>query len=116
PLSMRPILPFAMTDLRRLPDGDLLTLERRYEAGQGVGVQLRRIPRASVEAVAAGGPRVALDGEIVASFDESYQIDNMEGLAVRAGDRGEVLVYTVSDDNFNRSVQSTLLLMYELLP
>ena len=115
-VSLRPIHPFAMTDVRRLADGDLLTLERRYSAVKGVGSQLRRIPRAAIEAAAATGAAAPLDGELVADFDAAYEIDNMEGLAVRVGESGETLVYTVSDDNFNRPVQSTLLLMYELLP
>jgi hypothetical protein len=111
-VSIHALAPFAMTDVRRLPNGDLLTLERRYSAAEGVGTQLRRIPRASMESAAA----VPLDGEQVASFDAAYEIDNMEGLAVRTGPRGETLVYALSDDNFNRPVQRTLLLMYELLP
>jgi len=115
-VSIRAISPFAMTDVRRLADGDLLTLERRYSAVKGVGSQFRRIPRASVEAAAASGAATPLDGELLANFDAAYEIDNMEGLAVRTGEGGETLVYVVSDDNFNRPVQSTLLLMYELLP
>lgn len=115
-VSVRAIAPFAMTDVRRLAGGDLLTLERRYSAVKGVGSQLRRIPSAVIEAAAASGAGMPLDGEIVASFDPSYEIDNMEGLAVRTGEGGETLVYAISDDNFNRPVQSTLLLTYELLP
>lgn len=114
--SMRPIAPFAMTDVRRLADGDVLTLERRYSAVKGVGSQMRRIPRPVIDAAATSGAGLPLDGELIANFDATYEIDNMEGLAVRTGDRGETLVYAISDDNFNRPVQSTLLLMYELLP
>jgi hypothetical protein len=114
--SLRALAPFAMTDVRRLPDGDVLTLERRYSAAKGVGTQLRRIPGAAIRAAAEQGAATPLDGELVASFDAAYEIDNMEGLAVRTGTRGETLVYAVSDDNFNRPVQRTLLMMYELLP
>jgi hypothetical protein len=115
-VSLRALAPFAMTDVRALPNGDVLTLERRYSAAKGVGIQLRRIPRASIAAAAQSGAATPLDGELVAVFDAAYEIDNMEGLAVRTGARGETLVYAVSDDNFNRPVQRTLLLMYELLP
>jgi hypothetical protein len=116
-VSLRALAPFAMTDVRRLPDGDVLTLERRYSAARGVGAQLRRIPRAAMEAAAgsATSAGMPLDGEIVASFDGSYEIDNMEGLAVRRAG-ASTIVYAVSDDNFNRPVQRTLLLMYEMLP
>jgi hypothetical protein len=115
-VSLRALAPFAMTDVRRLPGGDVLTLERRYSAAKGVGTQLRRIPGASITAAAESGAGTPLDGEVVAVFDAAYEIDNMEGLAVRTGARGETLVYAVSDDNFNRPVQRTLLLMYELMP
>jgi hypothetical protein len=115
-VSLRALAPFAMTDVRALPNGDVLTLERRYSAAKGVGAQLRRIARASIAAAAESGAGTPLDGEIVADFDSAWEIDNMEGLAVRTGARGETLVYAVSDDNFNRPVQRTLLLMYELLP
>ncbi len=115
-VSLRPLLPFVMTDVRKLPGGDFLTLERRYSAAKGVGAQLRRIARATMESAAGSGSDTPLDGDVVASFDAAYEIDNMEGLAVRTGSRGETLVYAVSDDNFNRPMQRTLLLMYELLP
>jgi len=115
-VTVRPVAPFAMTDVRRLAGGDVLTLERRYSAVKGVGARLRRIPSGVMEAAATSGVGMPLDGELVADFDPSYEIDNMEGLAVRTGEGGETLVYAISDDNFNRPVQSTLLMMYELLP
>ena len=46
----------------------------------------------------------------------SYQdanIDNMEGLAVRRGPKGETLLYMISDNNFS-PFQRTVLLMFEL--
>jgi len=115
-VSIKPMPPFAMTDIRRLPGGDLLTLERRYSPAKGVGIQLRRIAGAAVYAASRADKAKALDGEVVANFDATYEIDNMEGLAIRTGSNGETLVYAISDDNFNRPVQATLLLMYELLP
>ncbi|MFN2377838.1 MAG: esterase-like activity of phytase family protein [Candidatus Binatia bacterium] len=115
-VAIRPIAPFAMTDVRLLPGGDLLTLERRYSTAHGVGVQLRLIPRAVFEEAVNSGRAAPLDGQVIANFDAGFEIDNMEGLAVRRGDTGETLVYALSDDNFNRPVQRTLLVMYELLP
>ncbi|HEY2773192.1 MAG TPA: esterase-like activity of phytase family protein [Candidatus Binatia bacterium] len=116
PVSFKPISPFSMTDLRQLPGGDLLTLERHYDPVSGVRIQMRRIPLAAVERAAKEGPAVPLDGEIVCSLDGGYEIDNMEGLGVRVGEKGETLVYWVSDDNFNHPLQRTLLLMFELRP
>jgi hypothetical protein len=114
--AVKPMAPFSMTDVRELPDGDLLTLERRFDNVSGVGIQLRRIPRASVESAAISLVKVPLDGQIVGSFDPTFEIDNMEGLAIRRGPNDETLVYAISDDNFNSPMQSTLLLMYELMP
>jgi hypothetical protein len=46
------------------------------------------------------------------SFQDT-NIDNMEGIAVRRGPKGETLLYLISDDNFS-PLQRTLLLMFEL--
>ena len=108
PLALAPLEPFSLTDVRQLDNGDLLTLERRYHPGSGVGMQMRRIPASLVH----GG--AVLDGEVVAELGAGFTIDNMEGLSVRRGESGETLVYVVSDDNFNAPAQRTLLMMFEL--
>ncbi|HKZ97087.1 MAG TPA: hypothetical protein VJ045_08915, partial [Hyphomicrobiaceae bacterium] len=41
-------------------------------------------------------------------------IDNMEGLAVRQGAGGETLITMISDDNFNKVLQRTVLLEFAL--
>jgi hypothetical protein len=46
------------------------------------------------------------------SFQDA-NIDNMEGLAVRRGPKGETLLYILSDDNYS-PLQRTLLLMFEV--
>jgi hypothetical protein len=100
--------PFDLTDVRQLPGGDVLTLERRFSRTGGVGFEMRRIKGGDV----AGG--ATLDGEVIADVGMNFIIDNMEGLSVRTGDDGETLVYVVSDDNFNAPVQQTLLMMFVL--
>jgi hypothetical protein len=100
--------PFDLTDIRQLPNGDLLTLERRFSKIGGVGFQMRRIPAASL------GAKAPMDGEVVADAGMSYVIDNMEGLSVRTTADGKTLVYLLSDDNFNAPLQQTLLMMFEL--
>lgn len=110
-VSITPRRPFVLTDVRKLPNGDILTLERDYSASRGVRIELRRIARDTFEGPDKRGP---LDGEIIASFNASYAMDNMEGLSTRVGPGGETLIYLVSDDNFNRPLQRTLLMMYEL--
>jgi hypothetical protein len=113
-LSIKPVPPFSMTDVRMLETGELLTLERRFDRRRGVGMQMRRITWTPPE----DGQRLnePLDGEVVVNLDAGYEIDNMEGIDLRRGDDGEQLVYVISDDNFNRPLQRTLLLMFELLP
>lgn len=101
-------VPFDLTDVRQLPNGDVLTLERRFNRVGGVGFSMRRVKGSDVAAAAA------LDGEVVADVGMNFIIDNMEGLSVRKGEGGETLVYVVSDDNFNKSLQQTLLMMFEL--
>ena len=55
-----------------------------------------------------------LEGEVLANLSfQDANIDNMEGIAVRRGAKGETLFYLISDDNFS-PLQRTLLLMFEL--
>jgi hypothetical protein len=115
-VTVRPVPPYAMTDVRQLPGGDLLTLERRYNPVDGVGVQMRRIPAASLRNAVEAGPSAPLEGSVLVELDGDFEIDNMEGLSIRRGARGEILLYVVSDDNFNTPLQRTLLVMFELLP
>lgn len=107
-LTLKPRMPFELTDVRQLANGDVLTLERRFSKAGGIGFEMRRIP---VGAVAA---EAVLDGEVVADAGMNFIIDNMEALAVRKATDGETLVYLASDDNFNPPLQQTLIMMFEL--
>jgi len=89
----------------RLPNGDLLILERRYTLLEGLGIRLVRLPAA---AVAAGA---ILQPVEVARLLPPLTIDNMEAIDVVRSERGETLVYLLSDDNYN-FLQRTLLLMF----
>lgn len=89
----------------RLPNGDLLVLERRYTLLDGVGVRLVRVPAAAVVAGAL------LQPVEVARLLPPLTIDNMEAIDVVRNQRGETLVYVLSDDNFS-IIQRTLLLMF----
>lgn len=99
--------PFSPTDMAVLPDGNLLLLERRYSPLAGVGMQMRLVPGDSL------GKDAVLDGEVLIDVGQRYSIDNMEGLAVRQDENGDLFVYLISDDNFN-PLQRTLLLMFKL--
>jgi hypothetical protein len=107
-LSLTDIDGFDVTDVAALADGGILVLERRFRWAEGVRMRLRRIAAAGIE------PGATLDGEILIEADMGREIDNMEGLAVREGPRGETLVTMISDDNFNSFLQRTVLLEFAL--
>jgi hypothetical protein len=52
-------------------------------------------------------------GQVLAELRPPLVGENFEGIAVRRGARGRVLIYLVSDDNFN-ALQRTLLLQFSL--
>lgn len=106
-ISLKAIKPFKLTDLAVLPNGDVLTLERRFTPMGGPGFQIRRIDGASIQ------PGATLDGKVLARAGLPWSVDNMEGLDIRRGADGRLLVYIVSDDNFN-PLQRTLMMMFEL--
>ncbi len=100
---------FDPTDLEFLPDGNLLVLERRYTLMGGPGMQIRRIKADALK------PDTVLDGEVLINLAARYGIDNFEGMAVRRNTAGEVIIYLISDNNFN-PLQKNLLLMFKLAP
>ena len=106
--SLRRSADFDVTDAVFLPDGDLLVLERRFTLTGGIGMRLRRIAAADI------APEATVDGPALIEADMRYQIDNMEGLAVRPGQGGETLIAIVSDNNHN-ILQRTILLYFTLL-
>jgi hypothetical protein len=107
-LSVAPHGPFAVTSVANAPDGGIYLLERRFSLEGGLGMEIRHIPANDVHE----GAR--LEGEVLANLSlQDATIDNMEGLAVRQGQRGETLLYVISDDNYSR-LQRTLLMMFEV--
>jgi hypothetical protein len=106
-IARRP--PFAVTGAARAPDGSVLVLGRRFSVLGGLGAEIRYI------SAKTAANATTIDGEIVADLNfQEANIDNMEGIAARAGANGETYLYLISDDNFQRSLQRTLLLMFEL--
>ena len=107
-LALKRRAPFDLTDIRFLPDGDILTLERRFNRTGGIGFEMRRIKGSSLK------PGALLDGEVLADAGMNFIIDNMEGMSIRKDDAGKTLVYLASDDNFNPPLQQNLLMLFEL--
>ncbi len=100
---------FDVTDIAGLPDGSLLVLERRFRWTEGVKMQLRLLPSKDVAPGVSGS-----EGDVLLTADMSYEIDNMEALAVHRGPRGEHILTLLSDDNFNSLLQRTVLLQFAL--
>ena len=103
--------PLRPSDATLLPGGDLLVLERGYDAGRGIAsVRFRRVPGRTLKAGAI------LGGVAVADFRPPLTVDNYEGVTAWAVE-GETRLLVVSDDNFNaRAGQRTLLLMFRMGP
>jgi hypothetical protein len=97
---------FDVTDVAIMPDGDLLLLERSFN-GLFPGLSLRRIPLAELKPGAVLRPAPIFQGTL-----PRYAIDNMEGLAVHVTRSGETRITIMSDDNYNRGVQNTILLQF----
>jgi hypothetical protein len=108
-VQLRDIDGFNITDAAGLPDGGLLVLERYYRWTTGVKMRIRRLRPGEI------APGARLTGQTLLQADSGYEIDNMEGIAVHRGSRGETVVTLISDDNFNRLLQRTLLLQFTLL-
>ncbi len=108
PFTVTDMGEFQITDAAALADGGLLILERSFTWSEGVKMRLRRLEPAAV------APGAVVTGEVLIQADMAYEIDNMEGLAVREGPDGETLITMISDDNFNSFLQRTVLLEFAL--
>jgi hypothetical protein len=108
-LQLRDIDRFNITDAAGLPDGGLLVLERYFRWSEGVKMRIRRLMPAEIK------PGAKLDGQVVFQGDQAHEIDNMEGIAVHRGARGETVVSLISDDNFNHFLQRTVFLQFTLV-
>lgn len=108
---------FDLTDCAGLDDGGMLVLERRYrlrDLFEGPKMRLRRFTAEEVQAALSSGEAMAGDALIEATAGE--EIDNMEGLALHRGAAGELVITMISDNNFNRILQRTVLLQFALAP
>jgi hypothetical protein len=108
-ITIRDLREFDITSAAALPDGAVVVLERRFRWSEGVKMRMRYLKAATLGA----GP--VIEGETLFEADMGYEIDNMEGLAVHKGAQGETVLTLVSDNNFNTTLQRTLLLQFTLL-
>ena len=91
------------------PDGGLLVLERRFRWSVGINIRIRRL---STRELAGSAP---IQGETLFEAGNGTVLDNMEGIAV-CERGGETRITVLSDNNFNTSLQSTLLLQLSYRP
>jgi hypothetical protein len=105
-LTLKDIGNYEITDAVGLDDGSLILLERRFRWTEGMHLRLRHIPAQLLR------PGVVMDGEVLLEASLAHEIDNMEGLAVHRGPRGETILSIVSDDNFNGFLQRTEILQF----
>ena len=108
PLGYRPTPFFRPTDLAVLPSGEVLVLERSFIPPASLAARVRIIAAADIT------PGARLRGVEIAKLKPPLVVDNFEGLAVHRDALGRILLYVVSDDNYN-ALQRTLLLMFELV-
>jgi hypothetical protein len=107
--SIKRLEDYDITDLAVLSDGSILTLERSYVEGGLPGMALRRFSQAAVKAGAVISPDLIFSGR-----QPFYLIDNMEAIAVHRW-KDELRITVLSDDNYNRGAQRTVLFQFALL-
>jgi len=95
------------SDATTLPNGDLLVLERSFSPLRGLLLRLRRVAEKCLVADAKLTPKT------IAELRLPLTIDNFEGVSARRNEKGETIIYLISDDNFS-PLQRTLLMMYAL--
>lgn len=100
---------FSPTAAATLPNGDVVVLERHYSLFEGASARLSWI------GATAFRPNARIRGRLLALLRPPLNVDNMEGLAVRKGPGNETLLYWLSDDNYRRGDQRTLLLQFEVM-
>ncbi len=107
PFSIRRSDELDITDAAFLPNGDLLILERRFSFSGGFALHIRRVDGSTIV------PGATVDGTVLLAAGSGYQIDNLEGMALRTSATGETLITLISDDN-GSMLQRTILLQFAL--
>lgn len=97
------------SDAGVMANNDLAVLERAYNPNRGIiGIRVARVRTADLRR----GAR--LKGEVMAELLPPLTLDNFEGIACRANEKGETILYLVSDNNFSDK-QRTLLMMFAVV-
>lgn len=102
PLVYRTAPRYRPTSVAPLPDGGAVVLERRFSL---LGGWSSRIVRVAATDLCVGA---LAEGRELARLEAPLLNDNFEGIATRVAPDGGILVYLVSDDNFNALQRSYL--------
>ena len=108
PMSYALARTFKPTGAARLPNGDLVVVERRFSIAAGLASRIVHVPRRTLR------PGAPIAGRKLARLEPPFLASNFEGITARTGPRGETLIYLASDDNFS-ALQRTLVVMFELV-
>ncbi len=102
---------YDITDLAIAPDGKtFFTLERSFNLPNLPGFAIRRFQLKDLKSGQSA------DGELMfAGRQPFFAIDNMEGLALHKAKNGKLQLTVISDDNYRRNLQSTLIFRFEVL-
>lgn len=109
--SIKRLTDHAITDLAVAPDGrSFFILERSFSLSKLPGFAIRQFKTTNLK------PGNTLKGDLLFSGRQPFfAIDNMEGLAVHQTEKAAIQLTIISDDNFNRSLQRTLIYRFELI-
>ncbi len=98
---------FKITDATLLPDGSILTLNRRVAFPKGFEAKLAIIDPADIAKGLSLRPRV------IAHLISPLLVDNMEGITT-SQENGRTMIWMISDDNF-AVFQRTILMKFALI-
>ena len=100
---------YSLTSLDRMPNGDLVALERFYAPVIGARARIVRIPASEVHASDA-----PMRVEQLAQLGPPHPVDNFEGVSAVRMPNGVTRIYIVSDNNFSRR-QRTYLFAFDVV-
>lgn len=101
---------YEVTDLAVLPDGkSFVTLERSFNLPNLPGFAVRKFETSTLKKGATITGKLLFSGR-----QPFFSIDNMEGIAVHKTTKGKTQITMISDDNYRRSIQSTLVFRFEI--
>jgi len=101
---------YDITDLAIAPNGKtFFTLERSFNLPNLPGFAIRRFKLKDLKSGQTA------DGELMfAGRQPFFSIDNMEGIALHKAQNGKLQLTVISDDNYQRTLQSTLIFRFEV--